>query len=244
MAIVKANYVKRGREARSGAKAHIRYITHRPRENGERHARALFGFDGTLTKAQAYGMIDNARRGTYFYRLKLSPDPKQEDRFRDLALQELTLDTMLRLEKCLGKHIAFAASIHDDHSPYRHVHALVLVHGRRLTRGDFAALRREATERALRERRIRDQALGLTRETHRITTARVLYHRYPPRVRRASRGRMRRYDGYTCGLCGYHQFAPFISGGYRCPLDGLYLRRDTGLGYAKSQREVGRQLRL
>jgi hypothetical protein len=244
MAVVRANYVKRGREAKGGAKAHVRYILHRPRMDGGRQARALFGFDGALSKEQAYGMIDGAKRGTYFYRLKLSPDPRREDRFRDLALQDLTIDTMLRLEKCLGKRVAFAAAIHDDHSPYRHVHALVLVEGRRLTRQDFLALRQEATQRARWQRRARDQALGLRGARDRSLRARRLWQTYPPSLKRSAGGRMRAYSGYTCGLCCYHQFMPARSGGYRCPLDGIYMRRDrwAGLYPARERKGVGLSL--
>src|SRR2546426_5090389 len=120
MAVVKANYVKRGEGDRGRAKATIRYITHRRDRDDHTVTRTLFGYDGELTKAQAYHMIDEARRGTIFYRIVLSPAPKREDRFRDLNLQEITIQTMLALEERLGKQIQFVAAIHDDHSPHRH----------------------------------------------------------------------------------------------------------------------------
>ena len=41
---------------------------------------------------------------------------------------------MLKLEERYGKSIQFVAAIHDDHAPHRHVHALVMLNGRRLTR--------------------------------------------------------------------------------------------------------------
>ena len=69
MAIVKANYVKRGKGERGRAKATIRYITHRRDRDGHTVTRELFGYDGALTKAQTYRMIDEARRGTIFYRV-------------------------------------------------------------------------------------------------------------------------------------------------------------------------------
>ena len=84
MAIVKANYVKRGKGEKGRAKATIRYITHRRDRDGHTVTRELFGFDGSLTKEQTYRMIDEARRGTLFYRIVLSPAPKQEDRYKDL----------------------------------------------------------------------------------------------------------------------------------------------------------------
>ncbi len=45
MAVMKATYVKKGRYERSGAKATIRYIEHRPGKDHEKRARHLFGID-------------------------------------------------------------------------------------------------------------------------------------------------------------------------------------------------------
>jgi hypothetical protein len=71
MAIVKANYVKRGKGEKERTKATIRYITHRRDRDGHTVTRELFGYDGALTKEQTYRMIDEARRGTIFYRIVL-----------------------------------------------------------------------------------------------------------------------------------------------------------------------------
>jgi hypothetical protein len=49
MAIVKANYVKRGKGERGRAKATIRYITHRRDKDGHTVTRALFGYDCSLS---------------------------------------------------------------------------------------------------------------------------------------------------------------------------------------------------
>ena len=226
MAVIKANYVKRGKGDRGRAKATIRYITHRPGRDGEKLTRQLFGYDGALTKEQAYRMIDDAGRGTLFYRIVLSPAPKREDRFRDLNLSEITIHTMLALEERLGKQIQFVAAIHDDHSPHRHVHTLVLVQGARLTREDFQALREAATEQALSQRRLRDRIRGhqLGKYRSRITG------RNPYYTRQAAFGRLYRgtrpYQSYTCSLCGYHQALPSSNLGYRCPSCGLKLRRE------------------
>jgi DNA-directed RNA polymerase subunit RPC12/RpoP len=225
MAIVKANYVKRGKGEKGRAKATIRYITHRRNRDGHTVTRELFGFDGSLTKEQTYRMIDEARRGTIFYRIVLSPAPKQEDRYKDLNLHELTLDTMLKLEERLGQPVQFVATIHDDHAPHRHVHTLVLVQGRRLTREDFQALRLEATERALSQRRLRDRVRG-----YRLQRTRSRINRRSHTARHTGRSRSRRgtppYQSYTCFLCGYHQALPASPQGYRCPACGLKLRRE------------------
>jgi len=236
MAIVKANYIKRGRGDRDRAKASLRYMTHRRDQEGGRVTRTLFGFDGTLSKAQTYRMIDaSPRRGTMFYRVVVSPDPKHEDRFKDLSLADLTIDTMLALEASLGSRVQFIATIHDDHAPHRHVHALVLLHGHRLTREDFATLRVVATGQALSQRRERDQRLGLASHPYRSPNAR--------RSGRFHRAGVRAYQGYTCALCGYHLLLPYTALGYRCPADGLWLRRDQGFGYQQPiQRGVGLRL--
>jgi hypothetical protein len=99
-------------------------------------------------------MIDEApKKGRYYYRMVISPDPRREDRYKDLDLRNLTISTMLKLEERYGKSIQFVAAIHNDHAPHRHVHALVILNGRRLTRSDFASLRDHARNRSLTERR-------------------------------------------------------------------------------------------
>jgi hypothetical protein len=160
MAIVKSNYVKRGTGEKGRAKATVRYITHRRDRANQTVTRKLFGFDGELTREHAYRMIDEAQKGTIFYRFVLSPDPKREDRYKDLGLSDITIHTMLKLEERLGRQVQFCATEHTDHSPHRHVHVLALIGGRRLTREDFQALRHEATERALFQRQLRDRIRG------------------------------------------------------------------------------------
>lgn len=90
MAVVKSNFVKRGKGERQRAKATIRYIQHRRDREGERVTRTLFGYDGELTRQQAYKMIDEAPKGTIFYRIVVSPDPAREDRYKDLGCRSDT----------------------------------------------------------------------------------------------------------------------------------------------------------
>jgi hypothetical protein len=222
VAVVKANYVKRGIGDRGRAKATIRYITHRRDRDGQKVTRDLFSFEGSLTKQHIYRMIDEApARGTYFYRMVLSPDPKREDRYKDLSLRDIAIDTMLRLEERLGKPIQFVGTIHDDHSPHRHVHTLVILNGKRLTREDFAALRAEATGRARAQRRFRDRLRGYQLQKSRTRapllrrdTSKGTYYRHP-----------RPLLAYTCPVCGAYRALPYASQGYRCLADGVYLRR-------------------
>ncbi len=144
MAIVKATYTK----SRAGAKAAIRYIEHRPGREGEKVKRELYSIDGSMERGEAYQMIDDAEKGTVFFRIVISPDPEREDTYKDLSLEEITAQTMLQLEERLTKDVQYVAVEHDDHAPHRHVHVLALVKGR-LNTQDFQALRTTATEAAL-----------------------------------------------------------------------------------------------
>jgi hypothetical protein len=155
MAIVKANYVKKGEGERASAKATIKYIQHRPGKDKERIARALFGIDGSMGRWQAYGMIDDALKGRYFYRFVVSPDPATEDNKRDLPLREIFDSTMQALEERLQQHIQWVAAIHDDHTDKRHIHALAIVKGR-LKREDLEELIKSATTEAQLQREARD----------------------------------------------------------------------------------------
>jgi hypothetical protein len=125
MAIVKATYTK----SRSAAKAGIRYIEHRPGREGEKVKRELYNSDGSMERGEAYQMIDDAEKGSVFFRIVISPDPATEDTERDLLLGEITAQTMLQLEERLRKAVPYVAAEHDDHAPHRHVHIIAMVKG-------------------------------------------------------------------------------------------------------------------
>jgi hypothetical protein len=245
--IVKANYCKRDKDDRNRAKDHIRYITHRRDLEGQKVTRDLFGFDGLLSKDTAYRMVDDApKKGRYYYRVVISPDPRREDHYKDLSLRNLTIATMLKLEERYGKSIQFVAAIHDDHAPHRHVHALVILNGRRLTREDFAALRDHARNRALTERRYKDRVRRLEYLKERSasyrppfpyakcdTTKGQFYARQTPLL------------SYECPVCGRYQALPASKQGYRCLSDGMRLHR--AHPYERSQtrsRSYGLELEL
>src|SRR6266702_1810070 len=105
MAIVKATYTKR----RDSAKAAIRYIQHRKGHDGANITRTLFGSDGLMGRWEAYRMIDDAEQGSLFFRIILSPDPKQEDTSKDLFLREITEHTMQSLEARVHQPISWVA---------------------------------------------------------------------------------------------------------------------------------------
>src|SRR6266446_5432923 len=138
MAIVKATYTKQSR----GAKASIRYIQHRKGKEGERVNRPLFGSDGLMGRWEAYRMIDEAQKGSVFFRFVISPDPKGEDSKQDLRLREITERTMNTLEERLHKPILWVAVVQG-----------------RLQVQDFQSLRAQATAACLEQRRELDQVL-------------------------------------------------------------------------------------
>jgi hypothetical protein len=153
VAIVKARYT----QSRGAAKATIRYIAHRRGKENARITRTLWGMNGKVERSEAYTLIDEAEKGSVFFRFVLSPDPVGEDAAKDLFLRDITERTMQTLEERVGKPVAWVAATHADHTPHRHVHVLAVVEGR-LKRDDLQALTRAATEASLEQRRERDQA--------------------------------------------------------------------------------------
>ena len=151
MAIVKASYTK----SSGGAKASIRYIAHRPGKDNEKTTRTLFGSDGLMGRYEAYRMVDEAEKGSLFFRIVISPDPQQEDTDKDLFLRDITEQTMQSLEDRFQKHVQWVAAEHNDHAPHRHVHVVAIVPGR-LQVQDFQLLRTTATQAALAQRKERD----------------------------------------------------------------------------------------
>jgi hypothetical protein len=163
MAIFKANYCKRGKTERSLAKASIRYIQHRRGKDGERISRTLFNQDGPMDRIDAYSIIDEAKKGSYFYRFILSPDPKKEDHNHDLDMREIAERTMLALEERVGVPIQWLGAVHADHAPHLHAHLLAVV-PKKLSVKDFMALRQHATEACLEQRELLDLLRGYERE--------------------------------------------------------------------------------
>ncbi len=152
MAIMKGTYTKKAQ----GAKASIRYIEHRPGKDGAKTTRVLYGIDGAMGRWLAYRMIDEADKGSYFYRLVLSPDPNSEDTQKDLFLREITEKTMMSLEERLHTRVAWVAAEHNDHAPHRHVHVVAIV-PKKLNVQDFQTLRHAETAACLEQRQERDR---------------------------------------------------------------------------------------
>lgn len=237
MAIVKANYVKRGATERAGAKATIRYIQERPGISSPKQMRQLFGADGPYTREQVYALIDEAEKGTIFYRFVISPDPRSEDSIRDLDLSDLTIQTLVHLEERMRSKVLFAAAQHNDHTPNRHVHVLALLN-RKLTLEDLQALRQSATELSLLQRRMRDLgaerklAPSLTRTlTPKLATKRMGYASrfYIPRPRDKRGGIAPPKRGLPCprACSGYGQTMEHLYGRlHKCPSCGIIVRKN------------------
>jgi hypothetical protein len=160
---------------------------------------------------------------------------------------------MLKLEERYGAQIQFIAAIHDNHSPHRHVHTLVILNGRRLTRADFASLRAHARNRSLTQRRFLDRRRRLEYLKERSASYRPPFaaHTVAFLRRDTAKGRFYRQsrplEGYTCQLCGYYLALSPGSTGSRCPRDGWYLRRDKPYGLGRQpdkERRGGRSLAL
>jgi hypothetical protein len=140
MAIVKVSYTRRA----AGAKASIRYLAHRPTAAGHPVARQLFGTEGAMRRHDAYHLIDEAGRGSVFFRIVISPDPTTEDTSRDLHLRLVTEETMAAFSRDIDSPVPWVAAVHDDHSPHRHVHVLAAV-TRRIEPAQLQTMREQAT---------------------------------------------------------------------------------------------------
>jgi hypothetical protein len=153
MAIIKATYTRNGRIA----KASVRYIENRPGKDGTRLVRTLFNADGKVERGDAYAMIDQADKNSYFFRLVISPDPTSEDSDHNLALRELTEQTIASLEDRFQRPLQWVAVVHADHAEHRHIHAIAIV-PERLQVQDFQCMRSAATAAALEQ--VRQLALA------------------------------------------------------------------------------------
>ena len=153
MAVFRAtSYTRKPAEAKDS----IKYNQNRRGKNGAKIQRTLWGIDGKMERLEAYRMIDEAERRSYFYRLVINLDPEKEDTHKDLYLRELTVKTMLGVEDRVGQSVQWVAATHDDHTPLRHIH-IVAVLPRRLERPDLRACIDLSTEIAGEMRRVRDQ---------------------------------------------------------------------------------------
>ena len=147
-----SSYTRKGGEA----KQTLRYNQNRPGKDNAKTTRSLWGWGGKIERSEAYTLIDEADKRSYFYRIILNFDPVKEDTYKDIYVRTVTEQTMNGLEERLGTQFQFVAATHDDHTPLRHVHVIAIL-PRRLNRDDLAFGRSVVTEAALEQRRERDQ---------------------------------------------------------------------------------------
>jgi hypothetical protein len=157
MAVVKGNYIRRGKAGNPRAKDAIRYMQHRPEREGERVTRVLFGPDGRWERVHGYQMIDEASPGTHFYRMSINPDPKGEDHHRDLDLRAVTERTIHSLAGIVAKPVLYVAAVHEEHADSRRHVYLVASVPRRLNTPEIEGLRDAATQVCLEQRQERDR---------------------------------------------------------------------------------------
>jgi hypothetical protein len=152
------NYIRHTRQARKSANATLGYNETRLGKDGAEIERQLFGKSGPLTKEQAKWQIDTASPNTYFWRMRLSPDPNGENAGKNLDLWELTRDAVRWLEERLGRpgEIGLIGAEHNDHTEIAHIHAILLIERRGsqkiITKDDINAFREAVAQMAFDQR--------------------------------------------------------------------------------------------
>ncbi len=152
--------------SRDTARAGLRYYQMRPR-GADEPPRSIFGQDGTMTRDEAYRLLDahqvgggagGQERGYLAHRLMLSPgaDERPED------LRDLTRHVMRELARDKGQRLHWVAVEHRN-TAHPHVH-IVLAGGAgdgqlrelRLDRADHARIREDGLDYCRLTARVRD----------------------------------------------------------------------------------------
>lgn len=153
--ILRHSYTRR----RDTAHAALRYYQMRPRGRDE-SPRAIFGKDGTLTRDEAYRLLDTHQaRGYLAHRLMLSPS----DAERPEDLRAMTYRVMRGLEADTGRALHWVAVEHRN-TDQPHVHIVLAGGGERaraveevrLARADHARVKAAAIEYCRLEALVRD----------------------------------------------------------------------------------------
>ena len=235
MAIVKLKYTR----SKEGIKRHLRYIVHRPGKDMKKPTRELFAHNyQSVTKQNAYDLINGAPKGTVFYKMTLNFHPRKEDTRKDLDLHSITSLTVREMQTRIGRDIPFIAAVHDGHADtgLRHIHAVCLVQGR-LTREEFAKLKtlwQTASAEVRLQRKLRDRTQE-RRRTRFLTQAQALYQSTPSRKR--LRGVKPLQMQHGCYHCGYGQTTGLPTYRHLCPSCHRPLKQEKTL-----QLELVRQL--
>ena len=94
----------------------------------------------------------------------MSPDPVKEDTKRDLNMVELVETTISTMREEMNIPLSWVAAIHTDHTPQRHIHALVIAKTRLLP---AVPMREIATQICKEQRQERDLIYEKTQEIER-----------------------------------------------------------------------------
>jgi hypothetical protein len=212
MAIVKMSYTRDP----ITIKEHLRYIVHRRGKDGETMTRELFDAFDSRDKTHAYELID-ATKHPLFFKFILNFDAKKEDTFKDLDIQHITRKTLMKMQRLIGRDdLPFVATIHDDHTPLRHIHAIAMVQGK-IAKADFYQLKtlwQTATAEAHTQRRQRDRVRAHPRVRF-LTHARML--RQPALTQRRSRSLKPLQMQHGCDHCGYGEMTGIPTYRHYCP---------------------------
>jgi hypothetical protein len=198
-------------------------------------SRELFdAFDHT-DKSRTYERID-AMKHPLFFKFILNFDAKKEDTFKDLDLQHITRRTLREMQRLIGRDVPFVATLHDDHTPLRHIHAIGMVEGR-IAKADFQKLKtlwQTATAEAREQRRQRDRVREHPRVRF-LTQARIRSELVLTRRRQRSYRPLRLQPG--CDNCGYGEISGIPKWRNYCPSCHRPLIQEKSL-----QLELNRQL--
>jgi hypothetical protein len=212
MAIVKMSYTRDP----IMIKEHLRYIVHRRGKDRETMTRELFDAFDRTDKGHAYDLID-ATKHPLFFKVILNFDANKEDTFKDLDLQHITRKTLREMQRVIGRDdLPFVATIHDDHTPLRHIHAIAMVQGK-IAKADFYRLKtlwQTATEEARSQRRQRDRIRDHPRVRY-LTQAKV--RTQPVFTKRRSRSYKPLQIQHGCDHCGYGEITGIPTYRHYCP---------------------------
>jgi hypothetical protein len=172
MAVVKNNYIPKGKLAFAKAKQTLIYNETRKGHEKEKIILPLFNHDGEVSEEQALQFLHDKPKDWYYWRIMISPDPgKNEDLQKDLDMRGLAKKAIQSIETYLNMEgqINFVGALHTDRA-HRHVHAIIYLP--RVTREQFEALsympRHAATKEALSQRQSLDLHQELRQSQHKF----------------------------------------------------------------------------
>jgi len=208
------------------------YIIHRPGREGEKLTRELFeDLEESIRKEDAYRRLV-AGQGMTFFHLKINFHPEREDTRKDLNLRDITRQSIMALEERLQRPIRFLAVEHNDHTPLRHVHAIILVklrRGERIGVEDWEACTEKATEQVALQRRALDVVMRVQKDMQQVrahlpSPARFNSHTRSTTTQKKYRFQRVLYIAHPCPKCDGVMKQPLKAlrnGAKWCPIHGV-----------------------